>query len=57
MSKTHTNVPTICIPHPDLLDIVKKYLPGEDGIPVMYSITKIGPHGDGARSCTRQTLG
>lgn len=39
MSKTHTNVPTICIPHPDLLDIVKKYLPGEAGIPVMYSIT------------------
>jgi hypothetical protein len=29
----------ITIPVPDLLDLVKTYLPGDTGIPVMYSIT------------------
>mgnify|MGYP006895928233 FL=1 len=39
MSRTHIAPPVICIPNPDLLDLVKKYLPGEAGISVMYSIT------------------
>lgn len=39
MSRTHIAPPVVCIPNPDLLDLVKKYLPGEAGISVMYSIT------------------
>lgn len=44
MSKNHTvakgTMSTVAIiPNPDLLDLVKKNLPGDAGIPVMYSIT------------------
>lgn len=43
MSRTHTvtnnaiSQPVI-IPHPDLLDLVKHYLPGDTAVPVLYSI-------------------
>lgn len=44
MTKTHTLAAgsmnkTAIIPNPNLLDLVKKNLPGDAGIPVMYSIT------------------
>lgn len=36
---TMSNLTTAIIPNPELLDLVKKHLPGEAGIGVMYSIT------------------